>query len=223
MIQKKCTVCKDEKNLDQFNWKNRSKGIKKNYCRDCDKLIKKNYYKRNKAKVISNRDVSRRSRMKKFQEWKGTLRCSICPETDSCSLDFHHLDPTKKEYSVGVAAASLSWKKLMVEVNKCVVVCKNCHSKIHFYGLEKYMEIVVGSTPLHNPITTSGLPLIPGDPQPLPSVPLPGDPPTISFEPGKCQKCGLTLYPVMGYVCSTPGCPTGLGSPSFCEPNVFVR
>ena len=29
----------------------------------------------------------------------------------------------------------------------------------------------------------------------------------------RCSKCGLKLEGVMGYVCSTPGCPTGLGSP----------
>lgn len=29
---------------------------------------------------------------------------------------------------------------------------------------------------------------------------------------GKCQKCGLELYSVMGYVCPNIGCPTGLGS-----------
>ena len=29
----------------------------------------------------------------------------------------------------------------------------------------------------------------------------------------RCTKCGLELRPVMGYVCSQPNCPTGLGSP----------
>jgi len=37
---------------------------------------------------------------------------------------------------------------------------------------------------------------------------------------GKCLVCGLILYPVMGYVCPRAGCPTGLGSSSFSNPNV---
>lgn len=35
-------------------------------------------------------------------------------------------------------------------------------------------------------------------------------------EPNKCQKCGLQMDGVMGYVCSDPLCPSGLG-PIICK------
>ncbi len=51
-----------------------------------------------------------------------------------------------------------------------------------------------------------GVPLI----ESFPSIPRPGSPP---YDPvvSVCGKCGLELRQVMGYVCSKPGCPTGLG------------
>ncbi len=46
-------------------------------------------------------------------------------------------------------------------------------------------------------------------------VPIPYDP-TIPIVPptSRCGKCGLELSQVMGYVCSQPNCPTGLGGPT---------
>jgi hypothetical protein len=75
------------------------------------------------------------------------------------------------------------------------------------------MEIRVGSTPINDPITTWVKPIIPVD-APLYPPSIPGDPAYI--EPNKCSKCGITLHPVMGYVCSQNDCPTGMGPRSIC-------
>ena len=34
----------------------------------------------------------------------------------------------------------------------------------------------------------------------------------LSKPTGQCSKCGIDLYPVMGYYCSNFNCPSGLGS-----------
>lgn len=44
----------------------------------------------------------------------------------------------------------------------------------------------------------------------------PNIPPIWNLPKNQCPKCGMILTDVMGYVCSSPDCPTGFGSP-FCK------
>lgn len=57
-------------------------------------------------------------------------RCVECGY-DRCTraLQFHHLDPTKKDFGIG--GKSLSWDKIKTELDKCILVCGNCHAEIH--------------------------------------------------------------------------------------------
>lgn len=60
-------------------------------------------------------------------------KCCMCGY-DRCisSLDFHHLDPSTKEFGLGsIRGNPKSWEKIINELKKCVCVCKNCHSEIH--------------------------------------------------------------------------------------------
>lgn len=66
-----------------------------------------------------------------FSEFKSTLKCSHCPENDAVCLEFHHLDPTKKETAIGTVANKWSLKRLKAEIEKCIVLCANCHRKEH--------------------------------------------------------------------------------------------
>lgn len=53
------------------------------------------------------------------------------------SLDFHHLDPSKKDLGFGALRASpRSWLIIVQELRKCVLVCRNCHGEIHFGNLQ---------------------------------------------------------------------------------------
>jgi len=54
--------------------------------------------------------------------------CSLCPEDNWSCLDFHHLG--EKEKNIGNMHI-YNVTKLADEVAKCVVVCANCHRKIH--------------------------------------------------------------------------------------------
>lgn len=59
--------------------------------------------------------------------------CSIC-KYDKCmsALEFHHVDPNQKEFSIGAARANpKSLESLINELNKCILVCSNCHKEIH--------------------------------------------------------------------------------------------
>lgn len=58
-------------------------------------------------------------------------KCQICGYNRCYQvLTFHHLDPTQKEFNISGNHTS-SLKRLMTEVDKCVLLCHNCHGEIH--------------------------------------------------------------------------------------------
>lgn len=63
-----------------------------------------------------------------------TMKCSRCPEVDIACLDFHHVDPTQKESPIMAMIKALKSKeKIISEMQKCIVLCSNCHRKHHYY------------------------------------------------------------------------------------------
>jgi len=56
-------------------------------------------------------------------------KCSKCGYSDNISiLEFHHIDPTKREFSITNVK---SWKRMKEESDKCDLLCPNCHRKEH--------------------------------------------------------------------------------------------
>lgn len=87
---------------------------------------------RKKNKVTKSQSViSWRNRKKEeLVEYKGG-KCEICGY-DKCitALHFHHKDPNEKDFTV--SRKSYSFERLKEEVDKCILVCANCHSEIHY-------------------------------------------------------------------------------------------
>jgi hypothetical protein len=52
---------------------------------------------------------------------------------DKCNaaLDFHHVNPEDKEFGIGSNGHSRSWERVKAELDKCIMVCANCHREIH--------------------------------------------------------------------------------------------
>jgi len=46
------------------------------------------------------------------------------------AMDFHHLDPSQKDFGIG-SGNSLSWDKIQKELDKCVLLCCRCHRELH--------------------------------------------------------------------------------------------
>ena len=67
---------------------------------------------------------------KKYIDKIKSKGCIICGEKELCCLEFHHIDPTNKIDSV-VNMLNKEHELLKKEVNKCVVLCANCHRKVH--------------------------------------------------------------------------------------------
>lgn len=90
--------------------------------------------------------------------------------------------------------------------------CPKCNA----YHAPSVVTCPNASNPLYPPVTQPEVqPFKPWYPQPYDPI-YPDDYTGVSKS--VCPKCGLTLEPVMGYVCPQPGCPTGLGG-TYCMLN----
>lgn len=64
-------------------------------------------------------------------EYKGG-QCEICGYNKCVrALEFHHLDSSKKDFGISEKGYTRSLEKNKQEVDKCILVCSNCHSEIH--------------------------------------------------------------------------------------------
>lgn len=94
-----------------------------------------------RCKKCSTEAVQRRREKIKLMaiEYKGG-KCECCGY-DKCvsALEFHHLDSSTKEFGIGQNGYTRSWDKNKEELDKCILVCANCHREIHC-GLVKLQE-----------------------------------------------------------------------------------
>lgn len=84
------------------------------------------------VKCRSEAVQKRREKIKELLvEYKGG-KCEICGY-DKCisALEFHHLNPDEKDFGIGAKGYTRSVEKNKEEVNKCILVCANCHREIH--------------------------------------------------------------------------------------------
>ena len=76
--------------------------------------------------------VSRRRRKAKAQlvEEAGG-HCAICGYDKYLgALQFHHLDPSQKEFGLGLSGATRSMERARREAAKCALLCANCHAEV---------------------------------------------------------------------------------------------
>ena len=107
-------------------------------CRTCAKTGEDNFYKTTKyqCKTCFNKRCveAGQERVKQLKLHYGG-KCIKCGYSKSLSaLQFHHTDPSEKEFSLG-NKRGISWEEQIKELNKCELVCANCHAEIH-YGID---------------------------------------------------------------------------------------
>lgn len=83
------------------------------------------------ASKKSQNVLNSRHRQKERSVYVMGGKCQICGY-DRCNraLVFHHLNPEEKEFQISVAQTK-SWEKVKQELQKCILVCSNCHEEIH--------------------------------------------------------------------------------------------
>jgi transcription elongation factor Elf1 len=89
------------------------------------------WYADNKERIIKSRIDRRNKKREEYKIFKNTLSCLVCGEDEATCLDFHHLDATQKDFTISQAFLYYGKDKIEKELSKCVVLCSNCHRKIH--------------------------------------------------------------------------------------------
>jgi hypothetical protein len=93
-------------------------------------LENRGYYRCKKCRS-ENVSKQRRGRKLKAIEYKGG-QCKICGYSKCASaLEFHHLDPNEKDFSFSAKGLTRSWEKQKIELDKCALLCSNCHKEVH--------------------------------------------------------------------------------------------
>lgn len=73
-----------------------------------------------------------RSFKTKCVEYKGGC-CKICGYNKYIgALEFHHLDPSLKDFTISHLKSYTFDSVVINELDKCILVCANCHREIHF-------------------------------------------------------------------------------------------
>lgn len=132
---KTCVTCNNDKELEEFYKRNKSKDGFNSSCKLCQKQQSKNQYFRTSGKR-NKHIVQRRRRLKdEFNQHMLDLgiKCEKCGFDHPAALDFHHLDPTQKKNTISTLKwAGVSQSTLDAEIAKCIVLCSNCHRIEHY-------------------------------------------------------------------------------------------
>lgn len=125
----RCTTCQEEKDASAFTasfLKRKSK-----ICRDCKAEYNRRWYEENKAAHMRNvrRTAKRlRDQAMRFVHERKSQPCADCKRRfPPVAMDFDHVRGTKFEIVSKLTGRLFSIKRLLEEVEKCDVVCANCH------------------------------------------------------------------------------------------------
>ena len=94
-----------------------------------DPAYKARWHQKNKQRVNATRNERTAERRSFCKTLLSEFPCIACGEIDSDLIDWHHVNPEDKLYTVGMS--HLSQDKWWNEVLKCVPLCALCHRKIH--------------------------------------------------------------------------------------------
>lgn len=112
---KNCSNCKECKPLSEFSSRKDRPGKPFSRCKSCI--------------AIEVRDRSRNA--KKFLVESLGNKCNRCSQTFHYSqYEFHHVEPEHKDFTIGNRKLT-SIGTLVKELEKCILVCCNCHTTIH--------------------------------------------------------------------------------------------
>jgi len=129
----KCFRCGELKPAEEFAWRRRNKDQRDSFCRPCRAAYKQEHYAANRQRYIDRAAASKRElrlvRTRYLLKYFEEHPCTDCGESDPVVLEFDHLDPEKKLFDVAQALPYRNWQSILGEIEKCEVVCANCHRR----------------------------------------------------------------------------------------------
>ena len=106
-------------------------GERQHYYRPCRARYRRAHYERKKddylARAKAEMRMKREDALAVVYEYLRTHPCVDCGETDIVSLEFDHIDPSRKRRDIANMIGRYSISKIVAEIRKCEVRCANCH------------------------------------------------------------------------------------------------
>jgi hypothetical protein len=128
---RRCSRCGSVRPAVEFAWRRRATGARDTYCRPCRAEYKREHYAANRERYVAQAQRRKRElaleRTRYLIEFFKAHPCVECGEADPIVLEFDHL--RDKEFSIGLHLSRRSWRSILAEMDKCVVVCANCHRR----------------------------------------------------------------------------------------------
>jgi hypothetical protein len=128
-----CTKCKIEKNLHLFPAREKSKDGRASWCRTCYKENWQARYYKNHGHYRNSHNTSRNKireqNARKVFEYLAGHPCINCGESDPIVLEFDHRDKIDKIENISNLILDSSWQRIEIEIEKCDVLCANCHRR----------------------------------------------------------------------------------------------
>lgn len=130
-MERRCARCKAVKHEDDFAGPYASKPRKDTLCRPCRAAYQHDHYLENRPVLIARsrarNEAERHRRVALIVEYLRFHPCVDCGETDPVVLEFDHLG--EKSFTVAAGLKTRSWAAIQAEIEKCEVVCVNCHRR----------------------------------------------------------------------------------------------
>jgi hypothetical protein len=131
MTMRRCGRCGELKPVEEFAWRRKAKGQRHNYCRPCHSDYHRDHCLANKERYIAqaaeHKAQIRRERTEQLIDYFQTHPCVDCGESDPVVLEFDHL--RDKSFAVAAKLVDYRWERILEEIEKCEVVCANCHRR----------------------------------------------------------------------------------------------
>lgn len=133
MQTKQCKKCLENLSINLFS-KNKTKNDGFcNFCKKCHKEYHHIHYTNNKEYYKKKSKKQKKSLKHKYVGFKSQLKCSKCDENHIACLEFHHLNPEEKYDNLSnMFLHGASKEKIEKELKKCIILCSNCHRKLHY-------------------------------------------------------------------------------------------
>ena len=125
-MSRKCYICHVTQTLQNSKTRVTRAGsvLFKSRCIKCDKEYMREYH-----KIYEPKRYEKELQIMKNLKVNG---CAICGYNKCArSLDFHHVNPKNKKFNLKLANLHKKDTLVVEEVNKCILVCRNCHGEIH--------------------------------------------------------------------------------------------
>lgn len=105
-------------------------------CRPCKREYDREYHRKRSPEARQQKLVSNKNRQDNLKtelnDYKRKAGCKFCSEDEPICLDFHHLDPKEKDINLSDALRKgWTFERMKKEIDKCIIVCSNCHRKVH--------------------------------------------------------------------------------------------